>query len=38
MTGFELAIALKELPGIESIIVLSSAEEELDITGEQYFD
>lgn len=38
MTGLELAIALKELPGVEFIITLSSAEEELAVNGSQYFD
>jgi len=38
MTGFELAVALKNLHGIESIIALSSAEVEYDKSGKQYFD
>ena len=38
MNGLELAIALKKLPGMEFLITLSSAEDELPNSGIDYFD
>lgn len=38
MTGLELAIALKQLPKFEFVITLSSADEELIVSGLSYFD